>query len=119
VRREKTEGRQMLRRGAGRTFLLMLLAFVAERVTYRLPPTLWFATVFVAVFAFDNVGRVRSSADRPLFLEDIVLGLLLYAGFGYLSSLLDAALFTHTGKHASPAIPAALLALLDKSYGGG
>ncbi len=109
----------MSRRGAGRTFLLLVLAFVAERVTYGLPPSLWFATVFVAVFAFDNVGRVRSSADRPLFLDDIVLGLLLYAGFGYLSSLLDAMLFIYTGKHGSPAIPAALMALLDKSYGGG
>jgi len=103
-------------RGAGRTLLLFVFAFIAERFTRELPSRLWFASVFVLVFAIDNIDRLRSGAVRPLFLEDIVLGILLYAGFGYLSSLLDAVLFTYTGKHASPAIPAVILALLDKSY---
>ena len=94
----------------------MVVAFIAERVTYGLPPSLWFTAVFAAVFAFDNVDRLKSSADRPLFVEDIVLGLTLYAGFGYLSSLLDGILFAYTGKNASPAIPAVVLALLDKFY---
>ena len=99
----------MWRRGAGRALLLFVLAFIAERVTHELPSDLWFVTVFAAVFLFDNVDRLRSSAPRPLFVEDIVLGILLYAGFGYLSSLLDTVLFSYTGKHASPAIPATIL----------
>lgn len=106
----------MWRRGAGRTLSLLLVAFIAERITRELPYGLWFPVVFVAVFAIDNIGRLRSGAVRPLFLEDIVLGILMYAGFGYLSSLLDAVLFAYTGKHASPAIPAVVLAMLDKSY---
>ena len=106
----------MWRRGAGHTLLLFVLAFIAERVTHGMPPGLWFVTVFVAVFLFDNIDRLRSGAVRPLFVEDIVVGILFYAGFGYLSSLLDGVLFAYTGKHASPAIPATILAVLDKSY---
>ncbi|HHY76653.1 MAG TPA: hypothetical protein GX500_07810 [Firmicutes bacterium] len=109
----------MWRRGAGRTLLLLAVAFIAEGATRKLPPGLWFAAVFVLVFAIDNIGRLRSGAVRPLFLEDILLGLTLYAGFGYLSSLLDGALFAYTGRHASPAVPAVVLAVLDKAYSPG
>lgn len=106
----------MFRGGAGRALTLFIVALAVEQMTRSLRPGVWFLVVFSAVFFADNFRRLSGGSDRPLFLEDIVLGLLLYAGFGYLSSLLDLMLSAYTGRHASPASPAVILALLDKSW---
>jgi hypothetical protein len=45
-----------------------------------------------------------------------VLGLALYTGLGYLSFHLDVMLSSYTQRHASPAFPAVVLAILDKSW---
>ena len=106
----------MFRRGAGRLLALFLIALAAEQVTRGLPRPVWFASVFALVFIVDNLKRFSGGSDRPLFLEDIVLGLALYTGLGYLSFHLDVMLSSYTQRHASPAFPAVVLAILDKSW---
>lgn len=109
----------MFRSGAGRALTLFVVALAAEQLTRALPRGAWFVSVFAILFLADNVTRLKGSSDRPLFLEDVVLGLAMYSGFGYLSSLLDVMLSTYTGRHSSPAFPALVLAVLDKSWPSG
>lgn len=96
--------------------LLFAVALAVEHAARGLSRASWFMLVFVAMFFADNLSRLSGRSDRPLFLEDVLTGVALYAGFGYFSSILDAVLSVQTGRHASPALPAVILAILDKSW---
>lgn len=104
-----------LQRGPGRILKLLLAAVVADRMAVTLPPMARFPLVFLAVLLADSL-RVRGSGESPLFLEDVVSGVLLYAGVGLLAWGLDHALSLYTSRHASPILPAVLLAVIDRAF---
>lgn len=108
--------KEIFRTKSARILFLFAVAFLGQHLGRRLGSGMWFASVFAAVFLADNLGRVHGGAHRPLFLDDLLLGIFFYAAFGYLSSLLDAACSVYTGRHASPAVPAVILAVFDKHW---
>jgi len=101
-------------RGPGRILKLLVVAAAVDRFAVTLPPVARFPLVFLAVLLADSL-RVRGTAESPLYLEDVVSGILLYAGFGLLCWGFDHALSIYTSRHANPALPAVLLAVIDRA----
>lgn len=91
---------------------LLVVAFVAERITAGFPSLARFLLVFLSALAADNL-RARGSSESPLFLEDIFIGVLASAGAGLFSWWVDARLSLYTGRHAGAAVPAVLFAVLS------
>ena len=103
-----------LRKGPGRILKLLVAAAAADRFAGALPPMLRFPLVFLAAFLADRL-RVHGSGETPLYLEDVISGIFLYAGAGLLCYGLDYALSLYTSRHASPVLLAVLLAVLDRA----
>jgi len=100
--------------GPGRIIKLLLAAAVADRVSASLPPVVRFPLVFLAVLLADSL-RPRHSGESPLYLEDVVSGILIYAGAGLLCWGFDHALSLYTGRHAGPVLPALVLAVIERA----
>lgn len=103
-----------LRKGPGRILKLLVAAAAADRLAGALPPILRFPLVFLAALLADRL-RVRDSGETPLYLEDVISGIVLYVGAGLLCYGLDYALSLYTSRHASPVLPAVLLAVVDRA----
>jgi len=101
-------------KGLGRIVKLLVAAVVTAKISNALPPAARFSLVFLMVLFADTL-RVRKSDESPLYLEDIVTGILLYAGVGLLCCGLDHALSLLTHRHAGPVFPAIILAVIDKA----
>lgn len=99
----------------GRLLKLFLAALVVEKLTMGFPGNTRFIAVFLAVYVADNLFGGKRHV-RSLFLEDVVVGLLVYAFLGYVAYWLDMELSIHTAKHAGPLVPALLWAVLDKAW---
>lgn len=105
-------------RGAGRLLKLLAAGFLAERVFSGLPLLARFPLVFLSVLLGDSL-RLKARSETPLYLEDVIGGVLLYAGAGLLCGWLDARLSLYTARHAGPAVPAVLFALIDRAWTAG
>ncbi len=104
-------------KGLYRVAKLLLSGVALERLSRAFPSLLRFVAVFLVVYVADNFGRFfLSQKRRPVFLEEILGGLLLYGGFALFAWWLDGQAFVYTGRHASPAVPAVILALLDRAW---
>ena len=103
-----------LQRGPGRILKLLVVAAAVDWFAVKLPPVARFPLVFLAALLADSL-RVRGSGESPLYLEDVISGFLLYAGVGLLCWGFDYALSLYTSRHASPILPAVLLAVVDRA----
>ncbi len=97
---------------------LLAVAVAAERVFAALPLVAKFPLVFLAVLLGDSL-RFRRSGESPLFLEDILSGVFLYAGTGFMLWGLDYVISLYTGRHAGPVVPALVLAVIDRAWPSG
>lgn len=97
---------------------LIAVAAAAHRVFAALPPAARFPLVFLSVLLADSL-RLRRSDESPIYLEDVVSGILLYGGVGLLCWGLDHWLSLYSGRHASPVVPAILLAVIDRAWPSG
>lgn len=93
----------------------MLVAAAADRLSASLPPLVRFPLVFLAVLLADSL-RPRHSGESPLYLEDVVSGILLYAGAGLLCWGFDYALSLYTGRHAGPVLPSLVMAVIERAH---
>lgn len=107
-----------LDKGPGRILKLLCAAVLIEKVFAGLVPPARFALVFLSVLVADSL-RIRTDTDSPVYLEDVVAGVLTYAGVGLLCWALDYRLALHTGKHADPIVPALLFAVIDRAWPAG
>ena len=108
-----------LDRGLGRTLKLLVAALVADKLLGGLHNALLqFVAVFLTVFVAENL-RIATRADNVLYVEDMVTGVLKYAGVGLLCWWLDAALSLYTGRHGGPVLPAVLFAVIDRAWFSG
>ena len=105
-------------KGLGRALKLLAAAIFVDKVFAGLGVPARFVLVFVAVLAADNL-RLKACAESVIYLEDIVAGILKYAGVGLLCWWLDFELSLYTGRHADPVLPAVLFAVIDKAWSSG
>lgn len=105
-------------RGAGRLLKLLVAAVVAEEVFSGLPLLARFPLVFLSVLLGDLL-RLKARSESPLYLEELIGGVLLYAGAGLLCGWIDAQMSLYTTRHAGPIVPALLFALIDKAWPAG
>lgn len=105
-------------KGPGRALKLLAAAILADKVFAGLSISARFVLVFLAVLVADNV-RLKSEAGNVIYLEDVVAGVLKYAGLGLLCWWLDFELSLYTGRHADPVLPAVFFAAIDRAWSSG
>lgn len=91
-------------------------AFVMQRVLSWWPTWLWYLSVFLTV---DVVGLVLKAVTREpgqLYVDDVLWNITVFIGVGLLAFAFDHLLWTYTGRHASPAVPAIVLAMVDLDW---
>lgn len=92
-------------------------AFVAETVFKQVGQAGWFVLVFATVYAAENLPALLKK-DSPAYLEDILYGVAFYLASGLFAYYVDVHISVYTGKHAGPAVPALVVALLDRTFSG-
>ncbi len=94
---------------------LLAAAVLAQRIFAGLSPAARFPLVFLSVAVADSL-RFRSGTESPIYLEDIITGILIYAGVGLFCWGLDYELSLYTGRHAGPVLPALVFAIIDRAW---
>ena len=102
--------------GMGRVLKLIFVGLAMESLLGGWERILRFPAVFLAVCISDGLSRAMGDKAKTLYLEDFLTGVLLYSGFGLLAYGIDVILHGYTGKHSIAAIPAVVLALLDRAW---
>jgi hypothetical protein len=102
--------------GIGRLVKLTVVGFLAESLLAGLDPLARFPLVFLAVALADNLAKAVGERAKTLYLEDFVAVAVVYSGFGLLACGVDLMLAGYTGKHSGAAIPAMLLAVVDRMW---
>ena len=109
--------REWLGREARRILKLLVCAFIAQKLLMRAPAHILFPSIFVIVYLLDNVHRfLWSNKERPIFLEEVAVGILVYAVLGLVAWWMDHQMAVYTQRHAGPVIPGVLVAILDKAW---
>lgn len=111
-------GEELLRldMGIGRIAKLIVVGFLSESLLAALDPLFRFPLVFLAVALADNLAKAVGERAKTLYLEDFVTVTTVYSGFGLLAYWVDLLLSGYTGKHSGAAIPATLLAVMDRMW---
>jgi len=104
-----------LDKGPGRMLKLLAAAVLAERIFAGLGSAARFLLVFLSVLVAGSL-RFRSGTESPIYLEDVITGILIYAGVGLFCWGLDCELSLYTGRHAGPVLPALLFAVIDRAW---
>lgn len=107
-----------LDKGPGRMLKLLAAAILAQRLFAGLSLVARFPLIFLSVLVADSL-RFRAGGESPIYLEDVVTGILIYAGVGLFCWGLDHGLSLYTGRHAGPVIPALLFAVIDRAWPAG
>ncbi|MGI6620926.1 MAG: hypothetical protein ACOX35_05685 [Bacillota bacterium] len=92
----------------------LVSAFVLEKALRSLQGPLWFTGVFLGVYIIAALCFRRDSAQLTAYFEDVFFKLAVCIGLGLLAWYADGQISIYTGKHGSPAIPAAVFALADR-----
>jgi hypothetical protein len=94
---------------------LLAMAAAAQKIFATLPPPAQFPLVFLASLLADSL-RLRRGGESPLYFEDVISGIFLFAGAGLLCWGMDYALSLYTARHAGPVLPAVLFAVVIKAF---
>lgn len=103
----------MITRNRNGVLIILAAAFLAEKVTGKLPRAIWFVSVFLTVYVVARVCFPREGSVVSTYFEDVFLGLILCFGFGIMAWYLDSQISIYTGKNGSPAIPAFVFAVIS------
>ncbi len=102
--------------GFGRLLKLAAAGLLCQGFLTRLAPLMQFPAVFLAVYIVDNMRRVANESSKPLYVEEVLSGVLAYVGFGFLAYGIESLMFAYTAKRGGAAVPAVALALVDKAW---